>query len=264
MLLERQDTPKGSQVSVSIPKTETSGLSGRVSFWAAILTALLAAVSFCVAVTTPPRTGPFAAHGSALAYPYAAAARFVPRDFVWMYFGLLMMLAFLVLAVCIRERAPSDRKLYGTVGLCLAAVSFAVIALDYFIQLRTVQPALLRGEADGLAILSQYNPHGVFIALEELGFLVMGLSFACLALALGASQLERVTRWVYLVAAALMVAAFVGMSWYFGLGIEYRFEVTAIALGWLTLMVSGSLLAVAFRRRPDGADPKHAQTSVSS
>jgi len=228
--------------------TDGSGPADRAGFWAASLTALLAAVSFGVADTTPPRTGPFAAAASALAYPYAAAARFVPRDFVWMYPALLMMLALLVLAACVRERAAGDCKLFGTIGLCLAAASFTVIALDYFIQLRTVQPALRRGELDGLAILSQYNPHGVFIALEELGFLVMGLAFACLALALGSSRLERVTRWVYLVSSALIVAAFVGMSWYFGLGIEYRFEVTAIALGWLTLMVSGSLLAVVFRR----------------
>jgi hypothetical protein len=127
--------------------------------------------------------------------------------------------------------------------------SFTVIAMDYFIQLRAVQPALLRGESEGLAFISQYNPHGVFIALEELGFLVMGLSFAFLALALGASRLERVTRWVYLVSAALMVAAFLGMSWYFGFSLEYRFEVTAITIGWLTLVVSGLLLAFAFRRR---------------
>lgn len=228
--------------------TERASLANRAGFWAASLTALLAAVSFGVAVTTPPRTGPFAAPGSAIPYPYAAAARFVPRDFVWMYPALLMMLAFLVLATCVRERAAGDRKLFGTIGLCLAAVSFTVIALDYFIQLRTVQPALLRGELDGLAILSQYNPHGVFIALEELGFLVMGLSFAFLALALGSSRLERVTRWAYLVSSALTVAAFVGMSWYFGFGIEYRFEVSAIFIGWLTLMISGSLLALVFRR----------------
>ena len=228
--------------------TDGSGPADRAGFWAASLTALLAAVSFGVAITTPPRTGPYAAAGSAIAYPYAAAARFVPRDFVWMYPALLMMLAFLVLAACVRERAAGDRKLFGTIGLCLAAVSFTVIALDYFIQLRTVQPALVHGELEGLAIISQYNPHGVFIALEEFGFLVMGLSFAFLALALGASRLERATRWVYLVSSALIVAAFVGMSWYFGLGIEYRFEVTAIALGWLTLMASGSLLAFVFRR----------------
>jgi hypothetical protein len=232
-----------------VASAESAGPADRVSFWAAILTAVSAAVSFGVAATTPPRTGPFAAPGTALAYPYSDAARFVPRDFVWMYFAVLMMLAFLVLAACVRERALGGRRVFGTIGLSLAIASFVVIAMDYFMQLRTVEPALLRGEADGLAILSQYNPHGVFIALEELGFLVMGLSFAFLALALGSTRLERITRWVCLVSSALMVAAFVGMSWHFGFGLEYRFEVTAITIGWLTLSVSGGLLAFAFRRR---------------
>lgn len=230
----------------------------RVGMWAAAATAALAAVSFGVAATTPPRTGPFAAPATAIAYPYSTAARFVPRDFIWMYLALLMMLAFLVLAVCIRERAVDGRKLFGTIGLSLSAVAFTVIGMDYFIQLRTVQPALRWGEFDGLAILSQYNPHGVFIALEELGFLVMGLSFAFLALALGKAGLERATRWVFLASSALMVAAFVGMSLYFGFGLEYRFEVTAISIGWLTLMVSGSLLVFVFRRlvheQPSGGD----------
>jgi hypothetical protein len=168
-------------------------LPDRIGFWAAILTAALAAVSFGVAVTTPPRTGPLAAPGSAIPFPYSAAAQFVPRDFLWMYLALLMMLAFLVLAACVREHAVADRKVIGTIGLCLAVSSFTIIAVDYFIQLRTVQPALLKGEFDGLAIMSQYNPHGVFIALEELGFLAMGLSFAFLALVIGSSRLERVT-----------------------------------------------------------------------
>jgi hypothetical protein len=75
----------------------------------------------------------------------------------------------------------------------------------------------------------------------------MGLSFAFLALAIGNSRLERVTRWVYLASSALIVAAFVGMFWYFGFGLEYRFEVAAIFLGWLTLMISGVLLAFVFR-----------------
>jgi hypothetical protein len=75
-----------------------SSLADRVGFWAATLTAILAAVSFGVAATTPPRTGPFAAPGSTLPYPYADAAQFVPRDFVWTYLAVLMMLALLVLA----------------------------------------------------------------------------------------------------------------------------------------------------------------------
>jgi hypothetical protein len=235
---------------VTVPVTADKGarLTDRVGFWAAVSTAVLAAVSFGVASTTPPRTGPFAAAGTAIPYPYSAAAAFVPRDFVWMYFALLMMLAFLLLAACVRESGPEGRRAFGTIGLGLAAVAFAVIAADYFIQLRCVQPALLRGEANGLAIISQYNPHGVFIALEELGFLVMGLSFAFLGLSLGSSRLERATRWVYLSSSALTVAAFVGMSWYFGFGLEYRFEVTVITIGWFTLIATGVMLAFVFRR----------------
>ena len=52
---------------------------------------------------------------------------------------------------------------------------------------------------------------------------------------------------MYLASSALIVAAFVGMSWYFGFGLEYRFEVTALFLGWLALMISGVLLAFVFR-----------------
>jgi hypothetical protein len=224
----------------------------RVGMWSAAATAVFAAVSFGVAVTTPPRTGPFATSGAAIAYPYSAAARFVPRDFLWMYPALLMMLAFVVLAACIRERQAPGQRLFGTLGLTLAAASFVVVAVDYFIQLRTVQPSLVRAEAGGLAILSQYNPHGVFIALEELGFLVGGISFLFLALALGSSRLERVTRWVLFIASALVVVAFVGMSAVFGLNIEYRFEVTVITIVWLTLLGVGSLLWFVFvKSQPD-------------
>lgn len=235
----------------SIPtpsKSEGVGLADRVGFLAAISTAILAAISLGMAVTTPPRTGPFAAAKSAIPYPYTAAAKFVPRDFLWMYPSLLMMLAFLVLAACLRFRGEGDRQIFGSVGLALAVSSFVVISIDYFIQLRTVQPSLRRGEADGLTIISQYNPHGIFIALEELGYLLMGLSFAFLAFTLGHSRLERITRRVFLIASVLMVAAFVGMSLYFGFGLEYRFEVSAISVAWLTLIIAGSILAKMFNR----------------
>lgn len=227
---------------------DRAGRLNRLGFRASIATAVLAAVSFGVAFTTPPRTGPFAAPGSAIPYPYDTAGSFVPRDFIWMYLGVLMMLAFLVMAACVREHSSDDRRVFGTVGLSLAVTSFTVIALDYFIQLRTVQPSLVSAEFEGLAIISQYNPHGVFIALEELGFLAMGLSFAFLAFSLGSSRIERIARWVYIASFALMLAAFGGMSWYFGFGLEYRFEVTAITIGWFTLMGSGALLALVFRR----------------
>lgn len=213
--------------------------------WSAVATAVLAGAAFGVAVTTPPRTGPFAAPGTLIAYPYSAASQFVPRDFIWMYLGVAMMLAFVVLAACVRERGAGDR-LSGTLGLALAVASMAVIASDYFIQLRVVQPSLLNGEAEGLAIISQYNPHGVFIALEEIGFMLAAFAFCFLAFALGSTRLERAARRVLLASAALVVSAFVGLSFAFGFGVEYRFEVAAIMFVWLTLTVVGVLLTFVF------------------
>jgi hypothetical protein len=151
-------------------------------------------------------------------------------------------------AFCVRERRAAGQRIFGTIGSGLATAAFVVIAIDYFIQLRTVQPALVRGEADGLAILSQYNPHGMFIALEELGFLLAGIAFLFLALALGTSRLERATRRVLLTSSALVVASFIGMSALFGLNLEYRFEVTVIAILWLTLLIVGVMLALVFSR----------------
>ncbi|MHB8868056.1 MAG: hypothetical protein ACYC6T_02625 [Thermoleophilia bacterium] len=96
--------------------------------------------------------------------------------------------------------------------------------------------------------MSQYNPHGIFITLENLSFLVLSLSFAFFALTLGPSRLERATRWIYVGCAAVAVVAFVGMWTYFGFRLEYFFEVAVISVVWLTLIVSGGLLAVFFRR----------------
>ena len=227
-------------------RTGGSVLRG-VGVSSAVATAVLSAVAFGVAVTTPPRTGPFAALGTAIAYPYSAAAQFVPRDFLWMYPALAMMLTFVVLDACVRQLA-TDRRLLGTLGLGFAAASMTVVAIDYFIQLRVVQPALLNGELDGLVIISQYNPHGVFIALEELGFLLAGLAFCFLAFTLGSTKLERAARWVLLVSSVLVAGSFVGLSFAFGFGVEYRYEVAAIAFVWLTLTIVGGLLAFVFAR----------------
>lgn len=226
---------------------KNSPQSAQIGFVAAILTSALAALSLAVAVTTPPRTGPFAAKADLIPYPYSDASKYVPRDFIWMYPTLLMMLSYLVLFVCLERWSLCIERVLGRVGSTLAAVSFAVISVDYFIQLRTVQASLSLGESGGLSIISQYNPHGVFIALEELGFLLMGISFAFIAFSLGPSRLERASRRVFWFSSSLIIAAFLGLSLYFGSTLEYRFEVAAISITWLTLVINGVLLALIFR-----------------
>lgn len=225
-----------------------SDLVRRTGFWSALLTALIGAVSLGVAITTPPRSGPFAAPGTAIEFPYAQAVQFVPRDFLWMYPALLLMLSFLVLAVCLRERALPESRVLGTVGMNLAVLGVGIIAVDYFIQLQTVQPALLKDEALSVAALSQYNPHGVFITLENLGFLLISLSLGFFATTLRRTRLERVVFWFFVGCATIAVVALVAMWSSLGFDLEYLYEVAVISALWLTLIVTGALLAFVFKR----------------
>jgi hypothetical protein len=47
-------------------------------------------------------------------------------------------------------------------------------------------------ETDGLALFTQYDPHGFFIALENLGYLILSAAFLFVGAAFGrANRLER-------------------------------------------------------------------------
>src|SRR4029079_16847398 len=109
--------------------------------------------------------------------PYTDVTAFFPRDYLWMYPALLLTALFVVFMVCIHQYASDDKKLFSLIGLSFAVMSAALIMIDYFIQLTVIQPSLLRGETDGLSLISQYNPHGIFIALEALGYLLMSVAF---------------------------------------------------------------------------------------
>lgn len=229
-----------------------------LEFWVAILTALLAAIALAIAVQTLPVSGPFCQSGC-VSYPYEDVVALVPHDYIWMYPATLLACIFLVLMACIHHFAADHtngsknenekKSLYSQIGLCFGVIATAVLCIDYYIHLATVQPSLLKGEMEGLALISQYNPHGIFIALEELGYLMMSLAFLFMGLVfVGQSKLERSIRWLLVGSALLALATYVGMSLLYGKELEYRFEVAIISINWLTLIVAGVLLSFFFRR----------------
>jgi hypothetical protein len=220
----------------------------RVGYYAAILTTLLTIVTFGIAICTPPLSGPFSANPR-FTYPYLDIASRFPRDYIWMYPAIVLLLVFIVLIACIHSGASQERKTFSLIGLSLALMAATVLLLDYYVQLTFIQPSLLSGETDGIALLSQYNPHGIFIALEELGYLLMSLALLCLAPVFsGPSKLEKSICWSLITGFILTVAALILISVMYGINREYRFEVIVIAIDWMVLIVSGPLLSAFFRR----------------
>lgn len=71
---------------------------GRHLGWLGLLIAVLTLATFAVAFTTQPRSGTLCAT-DCIPPPYAHAARFVPRDYLWMYPAIVVTMLIVVLVI---------------------------------------------------------------------------------------------------------------------------------------------------------------------
>lgn len=208
----------------------------------AVLTGVLTVGTFGLALTALPDKVP---------YPFTdpVIARQWPGDYLWMYPAMVLMVAFVALVAALLELATPARRVFGVLALALAAIAAGVLLVDYYVQVTVLPVSLEKGQLDGWSMLTQYNPHGVFLALEELGYLLMvGVFLALVPLLAGSSGTERVLRWLFLGSAAATVVAFVAVSLRLGIGRGDVFEIAVISIVWLTLIAASPLLAVVFHR----------------
>lgn len=217
-------------------------------FISSILLASVTLLTFIMAVLTPPISGPFSA-GASVAYPYTNVISRFPRDYYWMYPAMLLVLIYVFYMVCVDQYAGRDRKTFSRTALVMACLSAGIIFVDYFVQVTVIQPSLINGEFDAIALLTQYNPHGLFIALEEAGYLLMALSFLFLAPVFnGGGAVQTGIRWITVLSFLLTLFSLVALSVIFGIGREYRFEVAVITIDFFVLILLGILSGILFRQ----------------
>lgn len=223
-------------------------MESRFGWWAALGSGGTTLLAFAVAVATPPLSGPLCRAGC-YGYPYLDVAARYPRDYYWMFPALLATLLCVAFAVALEARAKPERRLLARFGVALAQMAALTIVSDYFLQLAVIQPSLLTHEADGVSLLTQYNPHGVFIALEELGYLLLSTALACLGASLpGLTRLEQAVRWLF---AGGWVACIAALGWFmarYGHQRAYFFEIAVISIAWLSLVPGAFMMAAVFRR----------------
>lgn len=238
-----------------VPVDRATATAARLGFWVSLVTALLTIGSFVVAILTPPRSGPFCT-SSCVAYPYNNTAAFFPRDYFWMFPAILLTPLFLIVCACAHSWVATERRIFTLIALLFAAIATVFITLDYFIQIQVIQPSLLKNETNGIALFSQYNPHGLFIAMEDLGYLMMSAAFFFLGAALAAdSRLGVAARWLLMVSSVLACVTFIVMSLYLGKNLEYRFEIAIVTISWTALAAASIQLSILFRRSLRRVDP---------
>lgn len=223
--------------------------SNSVGFYSAILTAVITIVTFGFAMTAIPVSGANCL-SDCVEYPYLNTIAQYPRDFIWMYLAMFMVLAYLALMVAIHYSTDSLKKIFSHIGLSLALIATAILLVDYFLQVSIVPVSLMNSETEGLPLLIQYNPHGVFLVLEELGYLVMSFSFLLMAFAFSnRNRLEAAVKWVFFISFGLAILSLLVISIIYGLERLDRFEVLIISIDWLVLIINGILLSIVFRRK---------------
>jgi hypothetical protein len=223
--------------------------ANRVGFYSAILMAVITVITFGFAMTAIPISGANCP-GDCVVYPYLDTASQYPRDFLWMVPAILLVLTYVALMVSIHACAAPENRIFSQIGVSFGVVSAVVLLSVYYIQFVVVPVSLMNGETEGLPILIQYNSHGVFIALEELGYLVMSLSFLFVAPVFARrSRLESAVRWVFVSGFVLPIASLIVISIIYGLEKLDRFEVFALSIDWLVLIINGILLSVVFSRQ---------------
>ncbi|HET6497071.1 MAG TPA: hypothetical protein VFH61_17115 [Thermoleophilia bacterium] len=229
----------GSRSAVAV--TDGSGVY-RFGFWVSILVAVVTAATFALALTALPNKVPYPFTGPEIAAQW-------PGDYLWLYPAMLLMLIFVAQVATIHSCAPPSKRVFSLLGLCAAVVAAAILLIDYYLQASVMQVSLEKGQLDGWAMLTMYNPNGVFIALEELGYLLMSVVFLCLAPVFARKTgIERALRWLLSASFAMTVLALVVVAAVKGSDRGDTFEIAVISIVWLTLIAAGILTAFVFRR----------------
>lgn len=229
------------------PSTEASSrLPIRLGMVTAVAMVAITTITFSLAMVAVPISGANAP-GGGLAYPYLDTLKQYPKDYLWQFLSIGLIICYLVLWVSIHSIVEQARIIFSRISLVFAIISSTILLSNYFVHFTVVPVSLLKHETEGIPLITQYNPHGVFIALEEIGYFMMSLSFVFIAPAFGRKvRLESTIKWIFIVAFAMICIAFIAITIRFGIDRQDRFETIIISINWIVLIVNSIILSIVF------------------
>lgn len=212
----------------------------KIGFWAAVFTAILAAAFITMGM-----------FGSSSWDYYPGMVNYIwtfikTIDFALFIPGFLLAPVFVVLMACIHYYAAYEKKIYSLIGLAFALIYTTVITADYFVLWTVTLPSTIHGETVGLSLLSMYNPHGIFVALESIAYLMMSTALLSIAPVFEGGKIERASRWIFIIGFILAIGSLLGV--YIMNYDIVIFEIAIIGIYCPVLIISGVLLGIIFRR----------------
>ncbi len=217
-------------------------------FYSSFILSILTIVAFGFAMTAIPPAGPYCPD-NCMEYPFPDILLYYPRDYYWMYLAIFQLFAFVIFIVINHFIVKAAKKLYTFLSISFTLISSTVLLIAYFTQFSVVPISVMKGETEGIALITQYNEHGLFIAMEELGYITMSIALFFLAFAFSKnSRTERIIRIILISQLILNFIAFIFYSIKFGIDRSYLFEVATITINWLVIIIIGIMIGLHYRK----------------
>ena len=219
----------------------------RTGYFSSLSLVITTLVTFTFAITAVPISGEFCIK-DCIEYPYIETLSQYPKDYIWQYLAIVLLLNYLIFMATLHSFSSVSRKLFSRIGLLFSVISVTILLSCYFIQFTVIPASLINGESNGIALLTQYNPHGIFIALEELGYLMMSCSFLFIAQVFsGTQRIQRIIRWIFYCGFIITIFSFGLILFKLGIKRDYLFEIIVISIDWIVLVLNGLLINTIFK-----------------
>jgi len=217
-------------------------------YYSSFLLSVLTMITFGFAMTAIPPSGPYCP-GNCMNYPFPDILLYYPRDYYWMYLAIFQLFVFVAFMVTNHFIVNTAKKLYTFLSISFTLISSTVLLIAYFTQFSVVPISVMKGETEGIALITQYNENGLFIAMEELGYITMSVALFFLAFAFSKSnRAERIIRLILISQLILTFIAFIFYSIKFGIERSYMFEVATITINWLVVIIVGIMIGLHYRK----------------
>ena len=155
--------------------------------------------------------------------------------------SLLLAPSFVVMMVSVHYAAPLEKKIWSHIGIAFAILYAALISIVYVTWLFVVEPHVLRGEANQVALL-MLTPGSFMQMVDGLGYTFMGVALFFVAPVFAGKRLEHWIRWLCLLSGPGAVLVF----------LSYVFYIIPLGVAeWIITPALAILLAVYFRRAGD-------------
>jgi hypothetical protein len=189
-----------------------------------------------------------AAFASALAYDVVqilqvlGAVRF-PLDEILIYSTSLCIVVPLILEIlALHYLTPRDKQYWTHASLLFTVIYAVFVTANYVVQLASVVPAKMRGEAPGLL---EQTPHSMFWNYDAIGYIAMGIAALVAIPAFTNTGLDKWVRWSLLAHAA--VTPLIGIVYFYP-----RFSTNLLFLGFpwaITAPLFMLMIAIALRKK---------------